>query len=279
MAGNKNNKSLLARRKKKAAKRRALNRKKNLQKKRLKEEKKRKARAEYTCSFSVSNDMFPQPELCCNIYRSVEEKILEEGDRCQICLHGFGGDEECASILTKCKGHYFHEGCVHGWMEANRYCPVCKAAYGIRTGTMPAGNFSSYVIDNPCAGFEDFPTIVINWSIPGGTQTGLHPNPGTRYRGAYRTGYLPFTKKGKLVFKLLKLAFERRLMFTVGFSITRGVDNVTIWNEIHAKTSMSGGAYYHGYPDAQYLDRSIEELKAKGITADDLRKAKSALAA
>lgn len=278
MAGYKNNQSLAAKRKKKQAKRRALNKKKNLKRKKLSAEKKRKYRAEYTCSFSVTNDEFPQPKLCCNIYKSVDAKDLDEDDRCQICLYGFGGEEDCASILTKCKGHYFHQSCVHGWMETKRYCPVCKASYGIRTGIMPAGTFNSRVIDNPCAGFEKYPTIVINWSIPGGTQTKIHPNPGIRYRGAHRTGYLPFTKKGKLVFKLLKLAFERRLMFTVGFSITRGCDNVVIWNEIHAKTSMSGGAYYHGYPDEKYLDRSIEELKSKGVTIEDL-KAKTALTA
>jgi deltex-like protein len=278
MAGFKNNKTLLAKRRKKQAKRHALNKKKNLKKKKAEEEKKRKERAEFTCSFSVTNEKFPQPELCCNIYRSVPEEALEEDDRCQICLYGFGGDEEGASILTKCKGHYFHRNCVHGWMESNRYCPVCKASYGIRTGIMPAGTLNSYIIEKSCAGFENFPTIVIKWSIPGGIQTDIHPNPGVRYGGAYRTGYLPFNKKGKLVYKLLKLAFERRLMFTVGFSITRGVDNVTIWNEIHAKTSMYGGAYNHGYPDDQFLDRSIEELKAKGITINDLR-SKSALAA
>jgi len=278
MAGFKSNSNLLARRKKKQAKRRALNKKKNLKRKKAREDKERKERAEYTCSFSVTNEKFPQPQLCCNIYKSVKAEDLEEGDRCQICLYGFGGDEENASIMTKCKGHYFHKNCVHGWMESNRYCPVCKASYGIRTGIMPAGTFNSYIIDDPCAGFEKFPTIVINWSIPGGTQTDVHPNPGVRYGGAYRTGYLPFNRKGKLVFKMLKVAFERRLMFTVGFSITRGVDNVTIWNEIHAKTSMHGGAHYHGYPDETFLDRNIDELKAKGVTIEDIRP-NSALAA
>jgi len=272
------NASLNAKRKKKQAKRRAMEKKNKAKKKRVQEAKKAKAYAEYTCNFSVSNDAFPQPSLCRNIYKSVNPEDLDEDDRCQICLHGFGGDEECASVLSKCKGHYFHKDCVHGWMESQRYCPVCKASYGIRTGIMPAGTFNSYVIEESCAGFEKFPTIVIDWSIPGGTQTKIHPNPGVRYGGAYRTGYLPFTKKGKRVFKLLKLAFERRLMFTVGFSITRGVDNVTIWNEIHAKTSMYGGACYHGYPDDKYLDNSIEELKAKGVTIEDI-KVKSALAA
>jgi len=278
MPGYRDNSKSFAKRKKKQAKRRALNKKIKAKKKKAQLAKKEKQWAAYTCTIVVTNEKFPQPELCCNIYQPVSGKRLEAGDRCQICLHGFGGEEEGASILNKCNGHYFHRNCVHGWMQAKRYCPVCKASYGIRTGIMPAGTFRSYVIDDSCRGFEEYPTIVINWSIPGGTQTDIHPNPGAHYSGAHRTGYLPFTKKGKLVFKLLKLAFERRLMFTVGFSITRGVDNVTIWNEIHAKTSMYGGAYNHGYPDDQYLDRSIDELKAKGVTMEDLV-GKSALAA
>lgn len=278
MTGYKNNNQIVAKRKKKQAKRRALNKKVKAKRKKAQLAKQEKQRAEYTCTVVVTNDEFPQPALCCNIYQSAPEKDLEAGDRCQICLHGFGGEEEGASILNKCKGHYFHKGCVHGWMQAKRYCPVCKASYGIRTGIMPAGTFRSYLIDESCKGFEGYPTIVINWRIPGGMQTNIHPNPGVHYSGAYRTGYLPFTKKGKLVFRLLKLAFQRRLMFTVGFSITRGVDNVTIWNEIHAKTCMYGGVYNHGYPDDQYLDRSLDELKAKGVTMEDL-KANSALAA
>lgn len=272
----KSNESIRARRLKKAAKRRAaakktmkLKKKKAEEKKEKAEEKKAKQRALLTCTLSVSKETDIPAQLCCDVYREVDPDTLDEQDRCQICLYGFGGEEEEATILSKCNGHFFHKSCVKDWMEAKRYCPVCKASYGIRTGNMPDGTFKSYVIDTPCSGYK-CDTIVIDWSIPGGIQREEHPNPGVRYSGAWRTGYLPNTPKGQMVYHLLKIAFERRLMFTVGYSITRCCDNVTIWNGIHAKTSMYGGPW--GYPDDTYLDRVTDELAAKGITPADLQK-------
>jgi len=53
----------------------------------------------------------------------------------------------------------------------------------------------------------------------------------------------------------------------VGRSITTGNDNTVVWNDIHHKTSMTGGPTSYGYPDPGYLNRVIEDLKAKGITA------------
>ena len=38
-----------------------------------------------------------------------------------------------------------------------------------------------------------------------------------------------------------------------------------MWNDIHHKTSTHGGAQGYGYPDPEYLDRVIDDLKARGI--------------
>jgi len=232
------------------------------------EELQRRFEAPYNCTFSVSNDALVQDALGDDVFCPVALAGLEEGDRCQICLHDFT-EAEPPCRLAKCKGHFFHQDCIRHWVEEQRYCPICKARYGIRTGTMPAGTFTSRVMPHSCQGF-DCKTISISWNIPGGVQTEIHPNPGQRYSGATRTGYLPFNEKGRLVWALMKLAFERRLMFTVGYSITRRRDNVVIWNEIHAKTSMHGGATNWGYPDESYLDRVIDELRAKGVKEEDL---------
>lgn len=64
---------------------------------------------------------------------------------------------------------------------------------------------------------------------------------------------------------MLKLAWERRLIFTIGRSSTSGMDNVIIWNDIHHKTSWNSNAGGHGYPDPDYLKRVKEELLAHGI--------------
>ena len=41
--------------------------------------------------------------------------------------------------------------------------------------------------------------------------------------------------------KLLERAFELRQTFTIGQSRTTGCDNVVTWNDIHHKTSITGG--------------------------------------
>lgn len=70
----------------------------------------------------------------------------------------------------------------------------------------------------------------------------------------------------------MEKAFEYGVTFTVGRSVTTGMDNCVVWNGIHHKTSMFGGEYIYiiyrtnfGYPDNQYLKRVTEELRQKGI--------------
>ena len=53
--------------------------------------------------------------------------------------------------------------------------------------------------------------------------------------------YLPNTPEGVEVFHLLKKAFTARMIFTVGKSVATGRENTVVWNDIHHKTSMSGG--------------------------------------
>ena len=67
-----------------------------------------------------------------------------------------------------------------------------------------------------------------------------HPFPGQWYRGIRRTAYLPDTGEGRTVLMLLKVAFDRRLIFTVDQSATTGQVGI-IWNDIHHKTNRYGG--------------------------------------
>ena len=69
-----------------------------------------------------------------------------------------------------------------------------------------------------------------------------HPNPGQRYKGTSRRAFLPNNKEGQTVLKLLKIAFDRRLTFTLGQSRTTGKDNTVTWNDIHHKTIKDRGA-------------------------------------
>lgn len=72
------------------------------------------------------------------------------------------------------------------------------------------------------------------------------------------------------VLGLLIEAFDRRLIFTVGTSVTTGLTNATVWAGIHHKTSLSGGTSSFGYPDPTYLNRVQEELASKGVTEDSM---------
>jgi deltex-like protein len=38
-------------------------------------------------------------------------------------------------------------------------------------------------------------------------------------------GYLPFTEEGKEIANLIKIAFDRKLIFTIGDSVTTGRKN------------------------------------------------------
>lgn len=85
--------------------------------------------------------------------------------------------------------------------------------------------------------------------------------------GFPRVCYLPDTEKGRKVLKLLSIAFERRLVFTVGRSVTTGREDVVTWNEIHHKTEPGICNTGHGFPDSSFLDRCLAELAAQGVTA------------
>ena len=69
-----------------------------------------------------------------------------------------------------------------------------------------------------------------------------HPNQGVRYAGDRKTCYLPDNKVGRKVAQLLRKAFDNRLIFTVGRSVTSGADNTVTWNGISHKTNINGGA-------------------------------------
>lgn len=127
-------------------------------------------------------------------------------------------------------------------------CPFCQGTTGIEVGTCPDMQMTTKISSNSCEGYEPHTTITINYS-------------GKQFN---RTAYLPNNEEGQEVLRLLKIAFERRLCFTVGTSNTTGQENVIVWN-IHHKTSPCGGVSSHGYPDPTYMDRVKWELKAFGI--------------
>ena len=110
-----------------------------------------------------------------------------------------------------------------------------------------------------CEGYETVGTIVIDYSMSSGKMGNIS------FPGTHRSAYLPDNKEGNEVLQLLKTAFDRKLIFTIGRSVTTGRDNQIVWNGVHHKTNCSGGSAYFGYPDPTYFDRVKLELAAKGV--------------
>ena len=101
-------------------------------------------------------------------------------------------------------------------------------------------------------------------------QAGYLPD-GTHYSGTSRTAYLPGTPKGIECLGLLILAFQRKLPFIVGTSLTTGKKNTVVWAGIHHKTSPSGGTNSFGWPDETYFARVKGELSDRGVTPADIQ--------
>jgi len=209
----------------------------------------------------------PKPSLD-EFFVQVDLKTLPTDGTCSICMETFSASSQ-ASKLSKCTGHWFHRACIEPWLEMKRHCPSCKARYGVMTGNQPEGQMNVRYESTSLDGYNGCGTIVITYQFPRGKQGPEHPAPGFSYPADSRAAYLPNNPAGQQVLALLQKAWERRLIFTIGQSITRGADNVIIWNGIHHKTSPDGGPSNFGYPDPTYLQRVTDELKLKGVSKDD----------
>ncbi|NXL85341.1 DTX3L ligase, partial [Alectura lathami] len=197
-------------------------------------------------SFSSKEEAKPQTE--------------DTSDTCPICMDRIDNKE----TLAKCK-HAFCKSCIERAMTYRKSCPICNTVYGPMQGDQPEGRMVSQRLPFSLPGYPCCGTIEIKYIMQDGIQTESHPNPGRPYFGITRVAYLPDNKEGQEVLRLLRRAFDQKLIFTVGQSRTTGAQGVITWNDIHHKTSIDGGSARFGYPDPHYLERVRSELKAKGI--------------
>jgi len=192
---------------------------------------------------------------------------LPSGELCPICLCEYEEDDDQEIIkMKRCVGHYYHLECiVYIWKDGSITCPICSYTYGApRLGNMPKGTMNVTFTTTPLNGVTDAKgSIQIDYNFPSGIQGPEHYHPGVAYEGTSRCCYLPDNNEGKEVLRLLKVAWERRLLFTIGTSVTTGSSDQVIWNGIHHKTSRDADS--HGYPDPTYLARVTDELKRFGV--------------
>lgn len=141
---------------------------------------------------------------------------------------------------------------MSGIMHTSVKCPFCQITTGVIVGTCPDGTMQVRTLPSDCAGFEGVGTIEIHYYIKS-----------QRYY-LNRMAYLPNNEEGKEILELLKIAWDRRVSFTIGTSITTGAEDQVVWN-IHHKTNQFGGVAYFGYPDPTYFQRVRLELEANGV--------------
>lgn len=174
-------------------------------------------------------------------------------------------------VLKRCK-HQCHFLCLKAMLlhthSATLQCPTCKHIYGTKYGNCPDGLMTYQVCKKgDLLGFEDGCGVVtVKYDIRDGLQKRNHPDPFTAFQatGFPRYGYLPNNEDGRKVLKLLIKAWERRLTFTIGTSVTTGAKGRVVWNEIHHKTEKVEQRG-HGYPDANYISNVLAELCSQGV--------------
>ncbi|KAG8011632.1 E3 ubiquitin-protein ligase DTX3L [Nibea albiflora] len=216
-----------------------------------------------------------------------------EEESCPICMETIVNTEK-KTLLCK---HSFCRSCLKKAFDYKPVCPTCGKLYGVLTGTQPdGGKMTVTKSSSSLPGYEKYGTLTIHYYVPDSLSLSVHlcrrwslpsihirmtvaisresstvclqeehPQPGQQYEGVSRTAYLPDSPEGKEIVKLLKRAFDQRLIFTVGQSTTSGRNNTVTWNDIHHKTSTHGGPTHYGYPDPDYLRRVRDELAVKGI--------------
>eukprot|EP00461_Guttulinopsis_vulgaris_P002254 UN02255 len=103
-------------------------------------------------------------------------------------------------------------------------------------------------------------------SMPPGKQDHRHTNPGRPYDGDAREHVMPATPFVlKVLLKLYVKAFLLFQLFIIGYSGTRHCDGVIVYSSIHCKTSRSGGAQNHAYPDPDFPKNLLGEFQSASI--------------
>lgn len=205
---------------------------------------------------------FNKPQSVSHLLQSVDCSTVDRDALCPICVDTLADPNLLFSPYATALpcGHLFHAQCMADYHTSLGHstglaCPVCRAHFGeALVGTQPNGRMHADIKSG---------WIEIDYVFSDGIQSGFHPQPGAPYKGTLRKAFLQNGPEGRRVLELLKKAFLRGLIFTVGTSLTTNQANCVTWNGIHHKTAKRGTA--HAFPDPTYYSRVTEELAAVGI--------------
>eukprot|EP00578_Thalassiosira_sp_NH16_P011193 CAMPEP_0181108426 /NCGR_PEP_ID=MMETSP1071-20121207/17624_1 /TAXON_ID=35127 /ORGANISM="Thalassiosira sp., Strain NH16" /LENGTH=744 /DNA_ID=CAMNT_0023192029 /DNA_START=36 /DNA_END=2270 /DNA_ORIENTATION=- len=198
----------------------------------------------------VPSNALTSPPASCNM-----------NEKCVIC-HERLKKSRCVALYA-CN-HVFHATCIQLAFNTNPQCPICRVSIGAPQGKSPSGTMMISSSPVHCSGFRE-DSIIITYNIPCGHQLSYHDNPGNRHGGKHAVAYLPNNKEGQKLLKRLKFSFKHGLSFTVGASMTTGLEGQCTWTSVHHKTSPSGGVRSHGYPDPDYFRNCNSELDGLSV--------------
>eukprot|EP00899_Mesostigma_viride_P005332 jgi/Mesvir1/147/Mv13512-RA.1 len=208
---------------------------------------------------------------------TVTEKVLAkyQGWKCVMCQNSLAKGDIC--LVMPCGHVNGHADCCRPLIQTRvmadgvtsqtfTRCEVCTRRFGVTVGKQPLSARMTHQVvpDITLAGHAQGGMIKITYFIPGGMQDPDGDDPGKLFAGTRRDAFLPNSTEGKEVLRQLQQAFQQRLIFSVGTSLTSGRDNVVIWNGIHHKTDLTPHAE-HGYPDGTYLTRVKAEMQQAGV--------------
>ncbi|XP_035269837.1 E3 ubiquitin/ISG15 ligase TRIM25-like [Anguilla anguilla] len=117
--------------------------------------------------------------------------------------------------------HAFCAACLRDSVSrVGRQCPVCLKALRV-VGDQPQGQMTVKNVNT---------FLCITYNIPNGIQTEAHPNPGKPFTGINTWAWLPKSQQGQEVLKLLRRAFDQKLVFTV--AATDGAEDRVVYADI-----------------------------------------------
>jgi deltex-like protein len=187
-----------------------------------------------------------------------------------------GSDVDKVIKLKSCR-HCYHETCIGEWFrskDAQLKCPMCnvmctsrarsgaarKALLGPqKLGPMPDGTLGYFFDVRLCCYFIYI--VMPTHTIPDPTTN--NPNASKTIPTDVRYAVVPFTSRlGPLLMMRILTLFYYGHLFKVGHSLTRGVNNVVVWNGVHLRTSISG---HYGFPAPNWEMNCWTEINQKGV--------------
>lgn len=218
-----------------------------------------------------------------DLVQLVEPDTIDVEETCRICMCELWEKEYTKNPLSQPKGtdhlpvqtvacrdpHMYHLGCIKQWIATKPVCPLCRNDLIVLTGYQPmhtGATMRAFTSHDSLEGFPQCGTITIVFTIPGGEQSMHCPMPFERFEDFVFETYLPNSDEGQHVHQMLQLAWNRRLLFRIGYNPrTKKMDHIVL-NGLELKNHKFGGIQGNGFPDPYYLTGLKQDLKKMGIS-------------